>query len=192
VNPETGESLLNATWQVRHEPGGAGNRDRASAKDTAEIRQLIREIIVANPLRRRGSTASYSRSACQSQLAVAPELRRVHLPVVCIDARHAHAALSVRTNKSDQNDARGLAEPGPELSSRAIVRRACLLVAHNVATLFSIASRCGAMRHWAAAARPSASTRSVSSVVVLHGTRLWPPDQGRLVAACFKVLRRLS
>src|ERR1700727_2728625 len=38
------------------------------------------------------------------------ELRRVELPVVCIDARHAHAALSVRINKSDQNDARGLAE----------------------------------------------------------------------------------
>ena len=30
--------------------------------------------------------------------------------MVCIDARHAHAALSVRMNKSDQNDARGLAE----------------------------------------------------------------------------------
>jgi transposase len=38
------------------------------------------------------------------------ELRRAELPVVCIDARHAHAALSVRMNKSDQNDARGLAE----------------------------------------------------------------------------------
>jgi transposase len=38
------------------------------------------------------------------------ELRRVDLPVVCIDARDAHAALSVRMNKSDQNDARGLAE----------------------------------------------------------------------------------
>ena len=33
------------------------------------------------------------------------DLRRVDLPVVCIDARHAHAALSVRMNKSDQNDA---------------------------------------------------------------------------------------
>lgn len=32
------------------------------------------------------------------------ELRRVDLPVVCIDVRHAHAALSVRMNKSDQND----------------------------------------------------------------------------------------
>jgi transposase len=38
------------------------------------------------------------------------ELRRVELPVVCIDARHAHAALSVRMIKSDQNDARGLAQ----------------------------------------------------------------------------------
>jgi transposase len=38
------------------------------------------------------------------------ELRRVGLPVVCVDARHAHAALSVRMNKSDKNDARGLAE----------------------------------------------------------------------------------
>jgi transposase len=38
------------------------------------------------------------------------ELKRIGLPVVCIDARHAHAALSVRMNKSDPNDARGLAE----------------------------------------------------------------------------------
>ena len=38
------------------------------------------------------------------------ELKRIDLPVVCVDARHAHAALSVRMNKSDPNDARGLAE----------------------------------------------------------------------------------
>jgi transposase len=38
------------------------------------------------------------------------ELKKVELPVVCIDARHAKAALSVRMNKSDENDARGLAE----------------------------------------------------------------------------------
>ncbi len=38
------------------------------------------------------------------------ELRRIDLPVAGIDARHAKAALSVRMNKSDENDARGLAE----------------------------------------------------------------------------------
>ncbi|MEM9840841.1 MAG: transposase, partial [Pseudomonadota bacterium] len=38
------------------------------------------------------------------------ELSRVGLPVVCVDARHAHAALSVRMNKSDENDARGRAD----------------------------------------------------------------------------------
>ena len=38
------------------------------------------------------------------------ELRKVDLPVVCLDTRRAHPALSVRINKSDQNDARVLAE----------------------------------------------------------------------------------
>lgn len=37
-------------------------------------------------------------------------LRAHGLPAVCIDARHAHAALSTRINKSDRGDARGLAE----------------------------------------------------------------------------------
>jgi transposase len=32
------------------------------------------------------------------------------LPVVCLDARHAKAALSLQLNKSDRNDARGLAQ----------------------------------------------------------------------------------
>jgi transposase len=32
------------------------------------------------------------------------------LPVVCLDARHAHAVLAARPNKSDRADARGLAE----------------------------------------------------------------------------------
>jgi transposase len=38
------------------------------------------------------------------------ELKRIGLPVACLDARHAHAALSLRMNKSDPNDACGLAE----------------------------------------------------------------------------------
>lgn len=38
------------------------------------------------------------------------ELRAAGLPAVCLDARHAKAALSMRVNKTDRNDARGLAE----------------------------------------------------------------------------------
>ena len=35
------------------------------------------------------------------------ELRKLDLPVVCLDARHAKAALALQLNKSDRNDARG-------------------------------------------------------------------------------------
>src|SRR3954465_13461863 len=38
------------------------------------------------------------------------ELRKLELPVVCLDARHAKAALALQLNKSDRNDARGLAQ----------------------------------------------------------------------------------
>ena len=37
------------------------------------------------------------------------ELRALGLPVICIDARHAKGALSLQINKSDRNDAVGLA-----------------------------------------------------------------------------------
>ena len=38
------------------------------------------------------------------------ELRNLDLPVKCIDARHINAVLSVKINKTDKNDARGIAD----------------------------------------------------------------------------------
>src|SRR6202790_2229447 len=37
------------------------------------------------------------------------ELKRLDLPVICIDARHAKAVLKMQINKSDRNDAIGIA-----------------------------------------------------------------------------------
>src|SRR4051794_16237558 len=37
-------------------------------------------------------------------------LKDMGLPVICIDARHAKAALSMQINKTDRNDAQGLAQ----------------------------------------------------------------------------------
>jgi transposase len=69
------------------------------------------------------------------------ELRSRGLPVICIDARHAKAALSMRINKTDRNDAAGLAQvmrmgwyreahvkSGPSHLARALLASRALLV----------------------------------------------------------------
>jgi transposase len=38
------------------------------------------------------------------------ELRQLGVPAICLDSRHAHRVLSMKRNKNDRNDARGLAD----------------------------------------------------------------------------------
>lgn len=72
------------------------------------------------------------------------ELRAAGLPVVCMDARHAHAALSVRPSKSDRNDARGLAEMVRMGWYREVQVKS--LVAHERLALLAIRRRLVDMR----------------------------------------------
>jgi transposase len=65
-------------------------------------------------------------------------LRRLQVPVVCLDARYAHAVLACRPHKTDKNDARGLAElvrlgayREVAIKSAASVRRRALLTARG-------------------------------------------------------------
>jgi transposase len=64
------------------------------------------------------------------------ELKRLGLPVVCIDARHAKAVLKMQINKSDRNDAIGIArimQTGwfKEVPVKDIEVRAVLSVLHQ-------------------------------------------------------------
>ena len=45
------------------------------------------------------------------------ELRGLGFPVICVDARQAHKALSARLNKSDSADAESLAQIGSTLAA---------------------------------------------------------------------------
>ena len=70
-------------------------------------------------------------------------LKAAELPVVLMDARHAHAALSMRPTKSDRSDARGLAEILRMGWYRAVTaksftsheRRALLAARHHLVTM---------------------------------------------------------
>jgi transposase len=66
------------------------------------------------------------------------ELRNLGLEVVCLDARHARAALKMQINKTDQNDAEGLAQivrtggTGLFMSSRSIATARVLFWAQGL------------------------------------------------------------
>jgi transposase len=51
------------------------------------------------------------------------ELERLGLPVICIDARHAKAVLKMQINKSDRNDAAGIARIMQPAGSRKCLSR---------------------------------------------------------------------
>ena len=81
----------------------------------------------AGKIRREGTVASEPKAIADFIAANAPqvvrigfesgatstwlwtELKKFGLPVICIDARHAKAALKMQINKSDRNDAVGIA-----------------------------------------------------------------------------------
>ena len=52
------------------------------------------------------------------------------LPAICIDARHAKAALNMAANKTDANDADGLAQLAEVGSTRGCGSRASTVCSH--------------------------------------------------------------
>jgi transposase len=66
------------------------------------------------PILRRSRFPEVKGAGVRSGLETGPtwlwtELKRLGLPVICIDARHAKAVLKMQINKSDRNDAIGIA-----------------------------------------------------------------------------------
>jgi transposase len=82
--------------------GGEPVREGAVATEPSAIIQFLR-----------GERRRYRRIGIEA-ISFAPwlyeSLAAAGLPVICIDARHAHSILSARLNKTDKNDARRIAE----------------------------------------------------------------------------------
>ena len=78
---------------------------------------VVRESVVdSDPEAISGYVTSKAPNAVRIGLETGPtstwlwtELKRLGLPVICIDARHAKAVLKMQINKSDRNDAIGIA-----------------------------------------------------------------------------------
>ena len=72
------------------------------------------------------------------------EFKQLGVPVVCIHARHAKAALSLQVNKTDQNDAHGLAQIVRTGWFRAVEMKS--LESHELRTLLQARQRLVGMR----------------------------------------------
>jgi hypothetical protein len=120
------------------------------------------------------------------------EMKAAGLPVVMMDARHAHAALSMRAAKSDRSDARGLAEMlrmgwFRQVSARSLgsLERRTMLGAPPARDDARRARRPDPLRRgsgrstsWRPArscrcSRPSASGSACSGMVASRSTRRW-------------------
>ena len=86
-----------AWWIKRHDSG------------KASVRRHLRALPLSLARRAPGATRIGLESGLLSTWHW-HALKALGLPVVCLDARHAKAALSLRLNKTDVNDAEGLAQ----------------------------------------------------------------------------------
>jgi transposase len=122
-------------------------------------------------------------------------LRAVGVPVVCLDARHAQAALSMRLNKTDRNDAEGLAQlvrmgwyrevqvkqlaahgDGALLASRALlVRQRCELESQVRGLLKNFGLRCRVTkgRSFDQSVRALAARHAVLQSVIVPMLAVW-------------------
>jgi transposase len=66
------------------------------------------------------------------------------LPVICLDARHAQAALSLQLNKTDRNDAHGLAQMVRMGWYRAVAVKS--LASHRARALLGVRAQLIGMR----------------------------------------------
>ena len=91
--------VVEADIDLRGEPGGIGRARRIS--DPEAIAAFVRSNApgVVRIGLETGPTATW----------LWTELKRLGLPMICIDARHAKAVLKMQINKSDRNDAAGIA-----------------------------------------------------------------------------------
>lgn len=117
------------------------------------------------------------------------ELRGRGLDVTCLDARHARAALTMQINKTDQNDAEGLAQimrPGWYRSvhvksfdshrARALLGARAQLVGMTtrLRTISAVGSRpSGCCRVRCVACRSTGGSRACSPIVTM-----WPRSSG--------------
>lgn len=90
---------------------------RPSALSTARVRRLWRGQCASDPEQIERAVRRHGGDDVRVRIETGPmtpwlvhELRGRQLDVTCLDARHAKAALKMQINKTDQNDAEGLAQ----------------------------------------------------------------------------------